>query len=46
MALDIGWAVMAEGLEGNVYSIYFIFQWLKESEAKREKKHRPELGLE
>ena len=28
MALDIGWAVMAEGLEGCVDSIYFLSQWL------------------
>ena len=26
MALDIGWALMAEGLEGYVDSIYFLFQ--------------------
>ena len=25
MALDIGWAVMANGLEGYVYSIYIFF---------------------
>ena len=27
MALDIGWAVMAERLKGYVDSIYFFSQW-------------------
>ena len=29
MALDIGWAVMAEGLEGYVDSINFLSQWFR-----------------
>ena len=28
MALYIGWAVKAEGLEGYVDSIYFLSQWM------------------
>ena len=29
MVLDIGWAVMAEGLEGYVVPIYFLSQWIR-----------------
>ena len=31
MALDIRWAVMPEGLESYVYSIYFLCQWSRSS---------------